>query len=45
MNDINSHTNVNFHYLSNKTNPGFVAITVLGLYAKIFLKIKKTGKI
>ena len=27
----NSHINVNVHYLSNETNPGFVAITVLEL--------------
>ena len=41
-NNINNHINVNFYYLSNETNPGFVALTVLELWAKIF---QKTGKI
>ena len=31
MDNINSHINVNFYYLSNKTNQRFVAITVLEL--------------
>ena len=29
MDNINSHINVNFHYLSNVTNPIFVAITIV----------------
>ena len=29
--NVNIHINVNIHYLSNETNPGFVAITVLEL--------------
>ena len=36
MVNINSHINVNFYYLWNKTNQRFVAITVLELQAKIF---------
>ena len=43
MDNIDSHINVKFHYLLNETTPGFVAITVLELYEKIFLKIKKTN--
>ena len=35
MNNIDSHTNINFHYFSNETNPGFVAITILELWAKL----------
>ena len=35
-NNINGHIYVHFHYLSNETNPGFVAITVLELWAKEF---------
>ena len=34
MDNIDSHTNENLHYLSNETNPGFVAITVSELQAK-----------
>ena len=41
MDNINSLIIVDFHYLSNETNPGFLAITVLELKAKIFQKIKK----
>ena len=41
MDNINSHINVKFYYLLNETTPGSVAITVLELYAKIFLKILK----
>ena len=41
---INNHINVNFHYLSNETNPRFVAITVFELQAKVSLKIKNLGK-
>ena len=41
MDNINSHINVKFYYLLNKTTPGSVAITVLELYAKILLKIFK----
>ena len=44
MDNINSHINVKFYYLSNKTNQRFVAITVLELKAKIFKKSKKSGK-
>ena len=45
MDNINSHINVEFYYLSNETTPGFVAKTVLEIYAKIFLKFfKKLGK-
>ena len=29
--DLNIHINVDFHYLSNETTPGSVAITVLEL--------------
>ena len=29
MDDINSHINVNFHYLSNEANPRFVAIPIV----------------
>ena len=32
--NINSHINVNFHYLSNEINQRFVAITVFELQAK-----------
>ena len=42
MDNINRCINVNFYYLSNETNPGFVSITGLELYAKILLKTKKT---
>ena len=31
MDNINNHINVEFNYLVNETNPGFVAITVLEL--------------
>ena len=31
MDNINSLINVDFHYLLNEINPGFVAITVLKL--------------
>ena len=37
MDNINSHTYVSFHYLSNETNLGFVAI-VFDLWANIFKK-------
>ena len=29
--NVNIHINVNFHYLSNETTPGSIAITVLEL--------------
>ena len=45
MDNINIYINVKFHYLLNETIPGFVAITVLELQAKIYFKIQKTGKI
>ena len=38
---MNNYINVNLYYLSNETNPRFVAITVLELKAKIFLKNRK----
>ena len=38
---MNNHINVNFYHLSNETILGFVAITVLELWTKIFLKTKK----
>ena len=41
MDNINSHINVRFYHLLNETAPRSVAITVLELYAKIFLKILK----
>ena len=44
MNNINSHTNVNFYYLSNKTNQRFVAITVLELQAKTYFINKDITK-
>ena len=31
IDNMDIHINVNFHYLSNETTPGFVAITVLEL--------------
>ena len=39
MDIIKGHINVKFYYLLNETTPGSVDITVLELYAKIFLKI------
>ena len=39
MDNINCHINMKFDHLLNETTPGSVAITVLELYAKIFLKI------
>ena len=41
LDNINSHINVKFYYLLNGTTPGSVTLTVLELYAKIFLKIYK----
>ena len=34
MNNIDSHINVNFQFLSNEINLGFVATTVLEIKAK-----------
>ena len=45
MDNINSYINVKFYYLLNETTPGFVALTVLELYAKKLKKFQKTGKI
>ena len=46
MGNINNHINVNFYHLSNETNPGFLAITVLELWEKIsirYIKFKCMG--